>query len=202
MPEGFDGDNAVIFSGEYEAVTESGDTIRLNYNGDTDPFIAYGIAVVDLGAPSTFGFIFATPIVPTGPMTVVSGSLVGGLTDATGDGVSITPFGQPTVQESSVGFPLTNMGVGVGGAFASGPGAPGALYAYGPHASGTIAGPTGPWTFLQINTSFTLSGGGDAAALTGFASVETAPPVPEPASLSLLGMGALGLLRRRRAARK
>jgi hypothetical protein len=133
--------------------------------------------------------------------------LVGGLTDPTGDGVAITPFGGATVQRSSVGLPNTNMGVDVGGAFSSGPGVPGALYGYGPHSAGPIAGPgTGPWTFLSVLCSFSLSGNGDIAALTGFTSIEeAAQPIPEPSALVLLGGGlvavALAVRRRRPAAR-
>lgn len=165
-----------------------------------DPSIAYGIAVLDFGAPSVFGFLFGTPIVATGSPNIVNGSIVGGLTDFTGDGVSLTPTGAFT-QTSSVSFPLTGMGVDVGGAFSAPPGAPGALYAYGPFAAGPILGPgPGPWTFMSVSAGFSLSGGGDIASLTGFASVEEGgiPTVPEPATLTLIaaGLGA-GFLRRR-----
>ncbi len=169
-----------------------------------DPSIAYGLAVVDLGAPSVFGFAFATPIVPTGSPNLVDASIVGGLTDFTGDGVSITPT-SAFVQSSGVSFPLTNMGVDVGPGAAFGPGAPGAFYAYGPYAAGPQAGPgPGPWTFLTATAAFTLSGGGDVAALTGFAQIVEAP-VPESGTVFAGGALALGiagwLLRRRQALR-
>jgi hypothetical protein len=70
---------------------------------DPDPSIAYGLAVVDFGALSAFGFVFGTPIVPTASPKVVSATLVGGLTDTGGNGVSISPIG-PTIQSSAVGF--------------------------------------------------------------------------------------------------
>ncbi len=168
---------------------------------DPDPFIAYGIAVVDFGAPSAFGFSFGTPIVSVGTPNVVSGSLVGGLTDATGDGIALTPtLASGFVQEASVSAPSTSMGVDVGAALAAGPGAPGAFYAYGPYATGSIAGPgPGPWTFLTVTTGFSLSGGGDVAALTGFASIDpVAVPTPSAMAGGLALLGGLVAYRRRR----
>jgi hypothetical protein len=174
--------------------------ITLSSVMDPDPSIAYGIAVTDFGAPSTFAFLFSTPIVPTGFPNQVNASLVGGLTDFTGDGVSLTPTGA-FAQTSSLGLPLTSMGVDVGAAFAAGPGNPGAFYAYGPYAAGPIAGPgPGPWTVLQTLTDFKLSGNGDIAALTGFAQIVTAP-VPEAGTggtVLLLGTLAAGYWRRHR----
>lgn len=162
---------------------------------DPDPSIGYGIAVSDFGAPSTFGFSFFTPIVPTGPATTVDASVAGALTDLTGDGVSITPTGA-TLQTSSVFAPMTSMGVDVGAAAAFPAGAPGALHTYGPFVDGPKSGPVaaGAWTGLGVSTSFSLSGGGDIAALTGFAQVLTAPAVPDAgASAALLGLTFLGL---------
>jgi len=157
-----------------------------------EPSIAYGVAVIDFGAPSSFAFLFSTPIVPVVAPSVVTASLVGGLTDFTGDGLAITPTAA-FMQVSEVGLPLTNMGVDVGAAFAAGPGAPGAFYAYGPFAAGPQGGPgPGPWTSLQVTLAFGLSGGGDVASLTGFASINNAP-VPEPGALLLLGSALAGL---------
>jgi hypothetical protein len=162
-----------------------------------DPSIAYAIVVVDWGAPSLFGFVFGTPIVPTGPQTVVTGSIVGQLTDYTANGVSLTPVG-PKVQNSMVevlGFPIPfSLGVDVGDPATHPPPPvppplPGSYYTYGPFVEGPKPGPTsGPWDFLTVSTEFSLSGGSDVARLTGFASIETAPGVPDG------GVGLLGAL--------
>jgi hypothetical protein len=191
------------FHWEYENDV-GGDGFRAVVTGvlDPDPLIAYGITVTDFGAPDTFTFTFTTPIVPTSG--VVTGSVSGGLTDTAGNGVSITPtvaLGDPDgdtvaelqVNEVGVGGPpvFTNMGVDVGGAMSFGPGLPGANHVYGPFATGPIPGPAGAWTSLQSRVEFTLSGGGDIASLTGFASI-----VPEPSSLALVAIGAMSILGR------
>lgn len=192
QPEGkTTGFNHVIETADYQ--------INISGTLDPDPSIAYAIGIVDFGAPSIFGFLFGTPIVPTGPGTTVSASIVGGLTDFTGDGVSLTPTG-PKVQTSSVGFPSTSMGVDVGDPAIHGPGPAGAFYTYGAFADGPDPGPVGAWTFLTTSSMFALSGGGDAAALTGFASVVTS--VPDGGAGLLSAMAILGVLFAGRRARK
>jgi hypothetical protein len=182
-------------------------SVQLSALLDPDPSIAYGIAVSDFGAPSTFSFAFSTPIVAVSAPNTVQASIVGGLTDFTGDGVSLTPTGSK-VQVSEVGSPLTNMGVDVGDGLTVGTGAAGALYTYGAFATVPTAGPgPGPWTTLQQSVSFTLSGGSDVAVLTGFASIEPGSPrpVPEPTSLALMAGGLVSLaalVRKRRAGQK
>lgn len=158
-----------------------------------DPSIGYGLAVSDFGAPSSFLFVFSVPIVPTGSPNVVNGSVVGGLTDMTGDGVSITPTGS-SLQINDLLAPLTNMGVDVGVADVHpASGTPGSFYTYGAYAAGPIAGPgPGPWTGLQVTVGFGLSGGGDIAALTGFASIEQSA-VPESSTMMAGGALALGI---------
>jgi hypothetical protein len=131
---------------------------------DPDPSIAYGLAVIDIGAPSIFGFSFGTPIVPVATPNVMSASLGGSVTDSTGDGVSIIPTG-PTLQESEVGFPLTNMGLDMGAAFVAGPGPPLTAYAYGPYSVPSTPGPgPGPWTFLTVAAGLAASGVATPAA--------------------------------------
>jgi hypothetical protein len=166
---------------------------------DPDPAISYGLGITDFGAPSTFTFIFTSPIVPTGPPSISNAYVSGGLNNVSGAGVTITPIlpdsdgdGAAEVQVASVssGGPFVNMGVDVGPLQAnSGP--IGALYAYPPapaslHSAGPLGGPAGgPWTSLSVTAAFSLTGGGDSAALTGLASIV----IPEPSTWLLMAVG-------------
>ncbi len=167
---------------------ESNDySLHAFFTADPDPSISYGVAVTDFGAPSTFGFLFGTPIVlPAGP-NVVASSLSGTLTDGGIDGVSATGLSQV----SDVGMPITNMGVDLSGPCSS----PGTC---GPFAAGPLPGPAGTWTYMQTSLQFTMSGGNDQASFTGFASIDPAARAPEPGTVLLLCAG-LGLAAWRRS---
>jgi hypothetical protein len=207
VPIGYNAELGVYGIGSWNSTTDNfsgfsytgddGTHVAISGSLDPDPAIGYGITVTDFGAPSVFGFFFSTPIVVGATPTSVKSSVSGGLTDFTGDGVSITPTAA-LLQIAAVGAPVTNMGVDIGPAVSGGPGSSGALYGYGPYSIPFQPGPAGPWTTLSITVGFSLSGNQDVASLTGFAEIV---PVPEPSSLCMLGMGALGLLyfaRRRR----
>ena len=187
--------------GENGAQITFTDGVQLN----PDPSIAYGFAVVDFGAPSVFGFSFATPIVPTGPGTSVASSLAGSLTDFTDNGITLSPTGADvqTSGASSTGIagPYTGMGVDLGPLFTA-PSTGAAIpvpvaYVYGPYAEGIIAGPAGgPFNALKVDVSFGLSGDGDVAALTGSATIVEGLPgdtVPE-GGVGLAGIGAIAAL--------
>jgi hypothetical protein len=174
-------------------------SVSLTGTIDTDPAVDYGITVTDFGLPSSFSFTFSDPITFPAGLGVVRSSITGGLNDVGGDGASVTPTGTK-VQESSVGNggPLTNMGVDIGNSLTiSSGGPPGTLAAYGPFNSSSIAGPLpgGPWSTLEATAAFGLSGGGDIFTATGHAEIV----VPEPASVSVLAIATLPMLRRRRA---
>ena len=55
-----------------------------------DPFITYGLAVIDTGAPSAFSFVFSTPIVPIIGANVVESSFSASTTDGGTNGVILT----------------------------------------------------------------------------------------------------------------
>jgi len=181
-------EQTVTFSG--------GDKVTISAMANADPTISYGIAVTDLGAPSIFGFVFAIPVVLPALPTAVSASIVGGLTDFTGDGVAITALNTSgLVQDNNLAGVAFIWSVGPSAAF--GPGPAGSLYTYGSYTFGPAAGPAGPYAGTFTTTvSFGLSGGGDIAALTGSCSID---PVPLPPALLLLGSGLLGLAGFRRS---
>lgn len=180
------------------AVYTFGDTIveALETPRDAGATIAYGLAIVDTGAASAFSFVFSMPIsLDAGTTTIVS-SIVGGMTDFTGNGVSIsTTGGFGTVQRSWVSGPTTDLGVDVGPSLAFGPGPSGSLYNYGAYAVGPIAGPDlSNFGTLSVGVDFLASGDSDVIVLTGFTDIV----VPAPASM--VALAGLGLVSRRRRA--
>jgi hypothetical protein len=189
-----DGD---IASGEFGVEVEGQFSVVVSTRMDADPTIGFTVTVTDFGAPSSFIFNFFTPIVPTGPSVLVDSSLVGTVTDARGDGVSLTPFFS-TILSGELNA-ATNMGVDVGPAFsapATDPLAPGSIYAYGLYEVGPIPGPSAVWTEMAARAAFTLTGDNDMVTLTGFLQVVDAPAaVPEsgPGWFGVLSLGLVAL---------
>lgn len=177
----------------------SGDKVVVSAEFDPDPIVTYSIAVTDFGAASTFLFSFGQAIILPGGANFVDAQIGGALTDATGDGVSITPTladsdGDATleIQTSAVGFgvPSITMGVDVGLAESkAGTGGP-AVSGYGTYSEPVQLGPSGAFDAMNVSIGFSLSGGGDTLALSGFAQIV---PVPEPTSIWLVGCSILGL---------
>ncbi|QYK46948.1 MAG: hypothetical protein KF838_09140 [Phycisphaeraceae bacterium] len=180
------------------AVYTFGDTTIETLAGprDAGATIAYGLAIVDAGGASAFSFEFSMPITLDAGATTIVSSIVGGMTDFTGNGVGIsTTGGFDTIQRSWVAGPVTDLGVNVGGSVSFGPGPSGSLYNYGAFATGPIAGPDlSSFATLHVAVDFMASGDNDVIVLTGFTDIV----VPAPASM--VALAGLGLVSRRRRA--
>jgi hypothetical protein len=206
VPESVD-ENGVATIDDWVAQT-SEYQITLTATLDPDPQIVYAAAVIDFGAPSVFGFVFALPIVPTPAPGFVTHSESSSTTDAGGvAGTPVTalpPIGIPvdgdlvteqfvyTLSQNGGGL-LLNAGLDIRGSFAgASPSDTQAAINLGP-----IAGPAGAgfYDYMRIDVNFSMTGGGDAYTFNGIATV-----VPEPAAAALfgLGLGGLALFGRRR----
>lgn len=193
----------------------SGDRLEVGGALDPDPFILFAGAVIDAGAPSTFGFTYILPLAPpiSNP-TVVLDSLSGSVTNgAFAGGVTVTAVappagipvdgdGTPEIQVFTLsddgGVTYKNVGLDLGpttttplGSFASGD--------YGAYNIGpvpNIAG--GPWTHMRADINFMLSGGGDAFSFNGAKAFGPPGTIPEPGTcaLALFLVAACGLSRR------
>jgi hypothetical protein len=168
-----------------------------------DPFILYALGVVDFGAPSAFGFSFATPILATANPASVRSSYSASYTTPDGSFTFTPPAADPDgdgIDEAQTfevsddgGVVFQNAGVDIAAAFAS-------IIAGGTsdtipaEAAGPIPAPAGgPFNALRLNLNFALNGGGDGFSANGFGEI-VASAVPEAgATLSLLGIASLGL---------
>jgi hypothetical protein len=163
-----------------------------------DPFISASVDVINNTASvQNYTLIFTLPISAITGGTRFGGSTQGGLSDANFDGIGtlstvgagsslfsgqidgvdvLSLFGNPKV--ISVPF------MGGSASDSTSAGLPGT----------TISGPLNALTTIGIKQTFSLTPG-DRATFTSFFVVE---PVPEPAALSLLAIGGLMVLARRR----
>lgn len=166
--------------------------LEVNAFFDTDPFITYAIAVNNLTA-STLNFVFSlnSPI-SGGPYGTSSASFSGSSTDIRGDGVFVTKI----FQDTEVGPGSVDLGVDLGlfNCLGSGNG-PFASYNCGPFGplSGTFA--VGFYNTMSLSLAFPISPY-DTFSVNG--GVNIGSPIPEPSSLALITLGALGFIRRKR----
>jgi hypothetical protein len=166
---------------------------------DADASILFGINASNLGANTLTAFLsLGLGILPLVENTAVFSSIAGTLNAGAQPGgvtLGVNQSGDPDgdgLDEMLVNsFDGGNLGVDVGLASS-------ATGLYGP-LSASLAGPTGPFTFLASTLGFSISGGGDVADLQGITTVQA---VPEPASIGLVGMGLIALARRLRDRRR
>lgn len=164
-------------------------------SGGQTPFaMMNSIAVNDLGSPSSFGFGFSQPF--EGQYDFLSVGFMGALMDGTIDGAALTNLHIETLIDGT-----EVAAVDLTGNYATSPGQlsisgfPSGT-AFGPAQVASYAAPASGLMSLDLN--FTLSGGGDNASLVAGMELFNAQVVPEPATLSLLGIALLGVAARRR----
>jgi hypothetical protein len=169
---------------------------------DADALILFGINVANFGAnPLSIALSLGLGVLPFVDPTVafssISGTLNAGaqapagvtlqngqLGDSDGDGLN---------EMLVSGFDGGNLGIDVGLSSS-------AQGLYGAFGSGPVVGPTGPlFTFLESSLSFSVTGGGDVADLEGITTVQA---VPEPGSITLVGLGLIAVARRLRSRRR
>jgi hypothetical protein len=169
-----------------------------NITFSTDPFMSASVDVQNNTlAVQSYDLIFTTPVSPSITSSfLIGGSTQGGVTDAFPDGIGIVtnngaaPLYYGQINGTGVLALLSNP-TSIVAPFAGG--------SASTNANAGLPGPTIPFgsitmTSIGIEHQFTLTPG-DRATFTSFFE---AVPVPEPASLSLLAIGGLMIVCRRR----
>jgi len=208
------GDNAVAF---YELATPvktaDYEIVGLVAAFKEDPFISYGIAVIDTGAPSSFSFSFNNAVSPEiiGPNQVESSmslSTTDGDITSPFNGVTVTALAPPAaipvdgdgiteLQVTTVtdGVVRQNIGHDLGGPGVTFPNPP-ESNTWGPFEEGPTAGPesSNGWDNIQIDVNFQGSGGGDIFTLNGRSNINPERNVPEFPTVALPAALVVGLI--------
>ena len=172
-----------------------------NVGGHGDPDLIYAVSANNNSSSTqTYSFSVGEAIVPTASTgSTAYSDISGGLTGRAGGTATISPINPNGIQQFQLsadgGATFVNAGVDVGPS-ASAVG----NSAYGTYSATNATGPAGQtWNYMQLVSTFTLSAK-SAASLTGFASISTVSPVPEPleGAMLLLGLALLAPVVRRR----
>jgi len=170
-----------------------------------DPFITYGFAIIDTGAPNTFSYTFSTPIIPIIGANVVKSSFSASTTDGGTNGVTLTalapPVGIPVDSDGTEEIQVTTLSDGaVRNNFGLDLG-PSAILSessstVGPFNEGPAAGPVSAtaWNELRIDVNFQASGSGDIYTMNGRSEVIPTPNVPEFPTMALPAALIVGLI--------
>ena len=165
-----------------------------------DPFITYGLAVIDTGGPSTFSFAYITPTVPIIGANVVESSFSASTTDGGTNGVTLTAIAPPAIipvdSDGTEEIQVTTLFDGAvrdSFGFDLGPSAilpnPPSSSTVGPFNEGPGAGPVSAtaWTELRVDVNFQGSGSGDIYTMNGRSEIIPTPNVPEFPTMALPG---------------
>ena len=179
--------------------------LALQTGGNLDPFLTYGYAVVNnTNFTQTYSATYTSPILPGVTLpNFVRATISGGLVDGNGNGVTLGHAPRASTTQTFAlsddgGLTFVNAGVDVGSPETE-IGAQGA-FLYGLYGTPTVAGPLGNWTHMRLETRFALTGGGDVAAIGGYAE---SLPIPEPSEIAFMlsGLALVGVIARRRRER-
>ena len=172
-----------------------------NVAGHGDPDLIYAVSANNNSLYSqTYTFNVGEAIVPpvsTGNTTFAD--ISGSMTSRSGTTATISPVNASGIQQFQLsadgGVTFVNAGVDVGPS-ASAVGSS----TYGVYSATNLNGPDGQtWNYMQLVSTFNLSAK-SSASLTGYASISSVTPVPEPleGAMLLMGLAILAPLSRRR----